>query len=201
MIDKNDINIKKILNVNLMDKSLLFELNELISSSTNMLKRLMDIYELVKQLRNDIHVLNTNPQYPTVWEVGKVLGEIVETDGCRIIYDGQSRSFKYKNIINSPKMIACDDKSDCKAKAEKYLYDYYDNLGKISNKYRYVNFNTIEVQLTQDKTFITNSKFIDLINKYRIGLKHDKRYDKYYITYVESPKVNKLFIELAFGLE
>ena len=88
-----------------------------------------------------------------------------------------------------------------KQRQKKYLYDYYDNLGKISNKYRYVNFNTIEVQLTQDKTFITNSKFIDLINKYRIGLKHDKRYDKYYITYVESPKVNKLFIELAFGLE
>lgn len=132
---------------------------------------------------------------------GKVLGEIVETDdGCRIIYDGQSRSFKYKNIINSPKMFACIDKLDYKVKAEKYLYNYYDNLNKIANKYRYVNYNTIEVQLTQDKTFITDSEFLDLINQYRIGLKHNKRYDKYYITYIESPKVNKLFVELAFGM-
>lgn len=166
-----------------------------------MLKRMMDIYTVIKQLEKDIQVFNTNPQYPTQWVGGKVLGEIVDTDdGCRIIYDGQSRSFKYKNIINSPKMIGCIDKQDCLAKAKKYLYDYYDNLNKIANKYRFLNYNTIEAQLTQDKTFITDSKFLDLINQYRIELKHDKRYDKYYITYVESPKVNKLFVELAFGM-
>lgn len=201
IIVNNELMINKILNINLMDKSLLLELNELITCNSKILKKQTEIYKLVELLKNDIQVLNTNPKYPTEWMGGKVLGEIVDTlDGCRIIYDGQSRSFKYKNIINSPKMIGCIDKSDCIAKAEKYLYDYYDNLNKISNKYRYVNFNTIEIQLTQDKTFITNSKFLQLINQYRIGLKHDKRYDKYYITYVESPKVNKLFVELAFGM-
>ena len=201
MIVNNEAMVNKILNINLMDKSLLVQLNEFIVNNSKMLKQQIEIYTMIEQLSIDIQVLNKNPQYPTEWVGGKVLGEIVDTiDGCRIIYDGQSRSFKYKNIINSPKMIGCVDKSDCLAKAEKYLYDYYDNLNKITNKYRYVNYNTIEVQLTQDKTFITDNKFLDLINKYKIGLKHDKRYDKYYITYVESPKVNKLFVELAFGM-
>ena len=201
LIEKNELEINKVLKINLMDKSIIIQLNKFITNNSNIFKQLADIYKVIQQLKNDICILNTNPQYPTEWTGGKILGEIVNTtDGCRIIFDGQSRSFKYKNIINSPKMIECIDKSDCEEKAKKYLYDYYDNLNKISNKYRYVNYNTIEVQLTQDKTFITDSKFIDLINRYRIGLKHDKRYDKYYITYVESPKVNKLFVELAFGM-
>jgi hypothetical protein len=58
----------------------------------------------------------------------------------------------------------------------------------------------IEIQLTQDKTFITNSKFLNYVNKFRLGLKHDKRYDRYYITYVESPKVNKLFTDLISNI-
>ena len=58
----------------------------------------------------------------------------------------------------------------------------------------------IEVQLSQDKTFITNSKFLNFINQYKIGLKHDKRCDRYYITYIESPKVNKLFIDLISNI-
>jgi hypothetical protein len=55
-------------------------------------------------------------------------------------------------------MIACTDKEDCRIKAEKHLYEYYDRLGKIANKYRYVNFNTLEVELPQNKTFIIDTK-------------------------------------------
>ena len=109
---------------------------------------------------------------------------------------GQSRSFKYKNVIKSSKMFECIDRDDCMAKAKKYLYDYYDAQNKIVNKYRYVSFNVIEVQLSNNMTFITDSKFLSIVENNRIGLKHDKRYDKYYITYIESPKVNKIFANL-----
>lgn len=30
----------------------------------------MEIYDIIEQLRNDIKVLNTNPQYPTEWVGG-----------------------------------------------------------------------------------------------------------------------------------
>jgi hypothetical protein len=197
----NENKIETIIIVDLQDKLILKELNKLVLSNYKILKQQNEIYDKIKLLFSKIDIYKSDKICPTEWEGGKVPGEILETDdGYRVLYDGQARSFKYKNIINSPKMFACADKLDCKRQAEKYLYDYYDNINKIANKYRYVNFNTIEIQLSQDKTFITDSKFVNLINQYRIGLKHDHRYDKYYITYVESPKVNKLFTELAFGM-
>lgn len=197
----NENKIKSLFLINMMDINIIDGLSKLIQLNSKIIKEQYIIYNIITKLKKDIDNFKFNKQYPTKWIGGKNLGNIFETeDGCRIIYDGQSRSFKYKNIINSPKMISCIDKQDCKIQAEKYLYDYYDNLDKISNKYRFVNFNTIEIQLSQDKTFITDSKLIDIIDKYRIGLKYDKRYNKYYILYVKSPKINKLFTELAFGI-
>jgi len=200
-IEINENKITSLLKINIMDKNINVELEKLIRINGEIIKQQNNNYDIITKLKRDIISLKSNTQYPTEWMGGKVPGEIVETeDGYRVIYDGQSRSFKYKNVINSPKMFGCENKEDCKIKATKYLYEYYDKLDKISNKYRYVNHNTIEIQLSQDKTFITDSKLINLIEKYRIGLKYDKRYDKYYITYVESSKVNKLFTELAFQI-
>lgn len=204
-IKSNEEKINKIINVEknlkLMDKDIIIKFNEFISLGLDLVKKQNANYINLFELKNDLVELNINKNYPTEWEGGKCLGEVVETDdGYRVIYDGQSRSFKYKNIKKSPKMFACINKEDCKIQAKKYLYEYFDNLNKITNKYRFINHNTIEVQLSQNKTFITDSKNINLINDYKIGLKHDKRYDKYYITYVVSPKVNKLFTELSFGI-
>lgn len=198
-IDVNEKRIQMIININFMDKDMMNEFNELIKSNSYLIKKQSDIVYKIKEYIDKNDTLKINKVYPTKWEGGKVPGELVETvDGFRAIYEGNSRSFKYQNIKNSPKTFACTDKKDCRVKAEAHLYEYYDQLNKIINKYRYINYNTIEVQLTQNKTFITDSRFINLINEYRFGLKHDSRYDKYYITYVESPKVNKLFTDLAF---
>lgn len=172
-------------------------INNLILLSTKIFDEIKLINIKIQKLKNDIDHINANLNFNKEWVGGKVPGELIDTeDGYRIRFDGQSRSFKFKNTINSDKLIKCIDKSDCKIQAEKYLYEYYDNLGKIVNKYRFVSPDVVEVELSQDKTFITNSKFLNLINQNRIGLKHDKRYDKYYITYVESSKVNKLFTDL-----
>lgn len=199
----NKINeiIKAIDDVKLMDKNMIKKSNEYLSLNAKYVNLQFDTLIKIEKIKDFLNELKIEKKYPSEWMGGKVPGEIVETeDGCRAIYDCQSRSFKYKNIINSPKMFGCADKQDCIVQAKKYLYEYFDKLNKVINKYRYINSNTIEVQLSQDKTFLTDSKNIELINNYRIGLKHDKRYDKYYITYVESPKVNKLFTELAFGI-
>ena len=39
-----------------------------------------------------------------------------------------------------------------------------------------------------------------MINQYRLGLKYDKKYDRYYITYIESPKITKLFTSLISNI-
>lgn len=201
-IDSNEKTIQKILQINLMDCDMNNKLNKLIKTNVNLSKEQINILNKISDDKEKINTLKSERVYPTEWEGGKVPGELLETpDGYRVIYEGNSRSFKFQNIKNSSKTFACVNKEDSKAKAEAHLYDYYNKLGKISNKYRYLNSNIIEVQLNQDKTFITDSKYIELIDKYRIGLKHDKRYDKYYITYVESPKVNKQFTELAYKID
>lgn len=197
----NEKQIKSIVNINIMNNDIICELDKLIKTNMHNVKKQNKIYDRIKKYNDKIEFLKKDRVYPTEWVKGKVPGEIIETnDGYRTIYDGNSRSFKYQNIKNSPKTFACVDKEDCRIKAELHLYEYYGGLDKIVNKYRYVNFNTIEVQLSQGKTFITDSKFIKLIDDNRIGLRHDKRYDKYYIMYVESPRVNRLFTELAFNI-
>lgn len=200
-LNLNENKIQSIVNINIMNKDIIDKLNELVKSNITNIKKQNEIYNKICKYNKKIVGLEKNPTYPTEWIGGKVPGEIIETDdGYRAIYEGNSRSFKFQNIKNSPKTFACLNKEDCRIKAEAHLYEYYDGLGKITNKYRYINFNTIEVQLSQDKTFITDDKFIELIDDNRIGLRYDKRYDKYYITYVESPKVHKLFTDLAFGV-
>jgi hypothetical protein len=185
----------------LKDSNKLKSLNKLLIDSNELVGKIALSNKKIKEYKINIDQIISNKNFNSEWIGGKVPGELIDTvDGYRIRFDGQSRSFKYKNIINSDKLIGCADKQDCKIKAEKYLYDYYNNLEKIANKYRFVSPDIIEIQLTQDKTFITNSKFLNFISQYRIGLKHDKRSDRYYITYVESSKVNKLFSDLISGI-
>ena len=193
-IDKNiNVDIK----YDLKDKSQLADINDLILKNLNTIKIISSNNKKIIELKDHIQTLNININFNKELVGGKVPGELIDTeDGYRIRFDGQSRSFKFKNTINSEKSIKCESKADCKIQAEKYLYEYYDAEKKITNKYRFVSPNVIEVQLSQDKTFITNSKFLNFINQYKIGLKHDKRLDRYYITYIESPKVNKLFTDL-----
>ena len=186
-------------NINLSIKANIEQTNKIITKNINrieIIKNTLDkITELEKSLSDTKNIYNTN------WTGGKYDGIIIETDdGYRARFAGQSRSFKYKNTINSDKQIICKNKEDCKIQAEKYLYEYYDGLGRITNKYRFIRPDIIEVQLAQNKTFITNSKFLDLINKHTIGLKSDKKNDKYYVYWVESPKVNKPLTELITKL-
>ncbi len=131
------------------------------------------------------------------WEGGKYLGEIIDTtDGCRIRFDEQSRSFKYQNYINSSTTIVCLSKEDCYVKAKKYLYDYYNNLEKIANQYKYIHPKYIEVKLPNGLTFITNSKFINIIENNKISSKFDKRYNNHYVVYLSDKREHTLLYKL-----
>ncbi len=196
-IKLNEIDININIELDNKDKTQLNLTNKLILSNINNMNQIILSNKKIEEFEQKKTQLKTNANFNSNWVGGKVPGELIETDdGYRIRFDGQSRSFKFKNTFNSDKLIKCESKEDCKNKAEQYLYDYYNGINKITNKYRFVSPNVIEIQLSQDKTFITNSKYINFVNQYKLGVKHDKQRERYYITYIESPKVNKLFTDL-----
>ena len=51
-------------------------------------------------------------------------------------------------------------------------------FGVTRNEIRFIGKNTIEVKLTQDKTFITDAKFLNLINKYPLQARLKKNQSK-----------------------
>lgn len=114
------------------------------------------------------------------WYGGKLPAtELIETDdGYRIIFDKQSRSFKYKNYINIDTMIVCKDREDALIKAKDYLYNYFLERDKIINQYRYLSPDVIEVKTSNNNTFITNSCNLELVEKYNIYALERIKYGK-----------------------
>ena len=98
-----------------------------------------------------------------------------------------------KNIDTT---IICESKEDCLAKAKKYLYDYYIKLNKVSNQYRFIHPKYIQVKLPSGNTFITNSKFIDLIENNIISDHFNKSSNNFYLRYLTGPKEYNLLYKL-----
>ncbi len=160
--------------------------------------KLKDIANKIDELDKDIDELIKFKTSNKEWEGGKCLGDVSDTpDGCRIRFDGQSRSFKFQNYKNSETTIVCKNKDDCYLQAKKYLYDYYNNQDKISNQYKYFHPKYIEVKLPNGLTFITNSKFIDLIEQNKISSKYEKKYINNYVMYLSDHREHSLFYKLV----
>ncbi len=191
---KFDINID-LYNKDSLEKNYLVKktLNTMIINSL----KVQDIIETISKLTTEINELKEFNNKNHDWEGGKCLGDIIDTpDGCRIRFDEQSRSFKFKNYKKSDTTIICETKEECYLKAKKYLYDYFNNLGKISNQYKFIHPKYIQVKLPNELTFITDSKFIDLIEKNKISSKYEKKYDNHYVMYLSGHKEHTLFYKL-----
>lgn len=159
---------------------------------------LKDITNNIDEIDKDIEELIKFKVSNKEWEGGKYPGDIIDTpDGCRIRFDGQSRSFKFQNYKISQTTIVCKNKEDCYSQAKKYLYDYFNSQNKISNQYKYVHPKYIEVKLPNGLTFITNSKFINLIEKNNIISKYEKKYDNNYVMYLSGHREHSLFYKLV----
>lgn len=159
---------------------------------------LKDICNKIDEVNKDIEELIKFKVSNKDWEGGKYPGDVSDTpDGCRIRFDGQSRSFKFQNYKITETTIVCKNKEDCYLQAKKYLYDYFNSKNKISNQYKYFHPKYIEVKLPNGLTFITNSKFIDLIEKNNIISKHDKKYDINYVMYLSGNKEHSPFYKLV----
>lgn len=174
------------------------ETNNLVNFSQLQIQNYMDqIYQINHEIKEIKRFLSNN--FNKEWQggVGKHPGEIIDTpDGCRIRFDEQSRSFKFKNYNRSHTTIVCKSKEDCLNQAKKYLYDYYNNLEKVSNQYRFVHPKYIQVKLPSGQTFLTDSKFIDIIEQNKISDKHDKKNEIHYVVYLSNYREHTSFYKL-----
>jgi hypothetical protein len=179
-------NIEELYELKKLNEKICLNLIEIINEQENIFNTNAEI----KDLKN---FNNTNKE----WQGGKYPGAITEgPDGYRIRFDRNSLSFKYQNYKNIDTTIICESKEDCLTKVKKYLYDYYIKLDKISNQYRFIHPKYIQVKLPCGNTFITNSKFIDLIEKNIISARMDKKNNNYYVMYLVGPKEYNPFFKL-----
>lgn len=122
------------------------------------------------------------PTYPTEWAYGKPVGSIREEDKRLLLRhpikkgSGKQKSMtftfsKYKN------------RDECWAAAEKERIKISHDLGLTINEIRYTDEDTIEVKLTRGKTFITDAKYIEFVNKYKLFtlVKREKNRTRYYV--------------------
>ncbi len=114
------------------------------------------------------------------WILGKPRGSIKENPTAYQISitdnNGQLHHIyvKYKDYVS---------KEEAYANCLLLKMEKSDEFDVTRNKIRYIDNNTIEVKLTQDKTMLTDSKFINQIEKYPINIKTKKikNGEKYYV--------------------
>jgi len=127
--------------------------------------------------------MSNQTTYPTDWIEGKPKGAIQ-------IFKNKA----YKVTISPPKQQQYakyfyfnkyESKEDAYKQATLWRYNESKKLGTLTNKIRYINKNTIEVTLNDEKTFVTDSKFIDIIKKNKLCIKRKKTKDgsTYYVHY------------------
>jgi len=114
--------------------------------------------------------------YPTEWTGGIPRGGLSDRKTyCNLNFSSvpvikgieakKNFSFSYANF---------NSKEECMEYAEKEKIRISHEYGLTRNEYRYLDKDTIEVQLTQDKTFVTNACNVNIVNKYPLQAKKKK---------------------------
>lgn len=141
------------------------------------------------------------PKYPTEWSYGIPRGSVNYRKTNYILRislgkdkDGLAFTFKIKDFAS---------KEECEAHVEKIKSEKSNELGLTRNRVRFLDKNTIEIQLTCDKTFITDAKNLGIVNKYPLFAKpkKEKGITRYYVTaqdYKKKPGVKAKKIQFLF---
>jgi hypothetical protein len=169
----------------------------------NTIKEDFPLLERQKILFEENSILNKkyleliNNNFNNDWQGGKYPGKVIETeDGYRLRFDDQSRSFKFQNYVNTKTTIICEDKEDAYKKANEYLYNYYKEKNGISNRYKFLTPDVIEVEATKGITFITDAKHLQKVIDNSISVKEDKKCNRFYILYLSGYRTHNLFGDL-----
>lgn len=133
------------------------------------------------------------PKYPTEWSYGRPRGSL----------NYKEKWNYWQLIISRPKQKQLSftfrdkdypSKKACEDAAKKFKMEKSHELGLTVNEIRFIDKNTIEVNLTRGKTFITDAKNLDIVNKFPLFAKEKKEKDKpghFYVTAQKTiPKKN-----------
>jgi len=121
------------------------------------------------------------------WLGGKYAGTIFcrsNDSAWNMVLKTDEKSFtKYMKFDESNKQEKYDELYEVRKKLS-------DELGLTRNKFRYIGKDTIEVKLDHDQTFITDSKFIPIIDKYTLFVKKGDGNEnaKYYVGMLDGQK-------------
>tara|TARA_Y100000782_G_scaffold115628_1_gene162860 strand:- start:6458 stop:8086 length:1629 start_codon:yes stop_codon:yes gene_type:complete len=139
-----------------------------------------EIKELKQQLKEKTI---DNQKYPSKWHLGKSNGSLKKNVNSYLARytDKVSKTFKFSDFKST---------EDTKKEAEKWLYDTSLKDNKVVNLIRYIDEDTIEVQLTKDKIMKTDAKFIPIIQDYKLSVK-EKKYNGTSKFYAAWRKTNK----------
>lgn len=113
--------------------------------------------------------------YPTEWSYGKARGSISDrsTQILLIITNSEGKIINHKYYPRD-----YENKKACLEKIEEDKIKYSKEYGVTRNLIRFLDEKTIEVQLTCDKTFITDAKHLKLVEKYPLFAKLKKERTK-----------------------
>jgi hypothetical protein len=125
------------------------------------------------------NIPDMSKKYPTVWAYGMPRGWITDrrTNLLLSFSKGKKRhSFTY-SVGNF------DSKEECMKHVENEKIKKSRELGLTRNEIRFINKDTIEVKLTQNKTFKTDAKYLKIVNKYPLQAKakKEKEITRYYV--------------------
>lgn len=124
---------------------------------------------------NPINQPNSNQPnptgYPSNWQLGKPRGSLKEQPTGYMVTlsppgEKQINSYFTKTMYGT--------KEKALIAAERYMQAESDKRDLTRNQIRYLDVNTVEVKLTQDKTMKTNAKFLDKVQKYPLNVKTKK---------------------------
>lgn len=132
-------------------------------------------------------------KYPTDWAYGIPRGSILDRRtnlSLRILNGNKVHNFSY-SIGNF------ESKEECLKFVEKEKIEKSHELGLTRNEIRFINENIIEVKLTKNKTFITDAKHLNIVNKYPLQAKakREKGITRYYV-YAQDKKKTFKFTKL-----
>jgi len=118
--------------------------------------------------------------YPTQWQLGKPRGSIKEHKNKKTdIITSYSVTISppdvnAKQVTKFFSVTQYGSIDNAKKAADDWRQLTSEQLGLTRNQIRYIDADTIEVQLTQDKIMKTNAKFINEVQKYPINVKTKK---------------------------
>jgi hypothetical protein len=124
---------------------------------------------------------------PDMWLGGKYAGTIFcrsNDSAWNMVLKTDERSFtKYMKFDETNKQEKYDELDELRKKLS-------DDLGLTRNKFRFIGKDTIEVKLDHDQTFVTDSKFISIIDKYTLFVKKGGSNEnaKYYVGMLDGKK-------------